>query len=128
MRSEDVMSPRSTSVLPTEHALPPVVVHPGSPMATTPDHDPFSEAFVNAAGHANRLLPAVIHDALVDFVDQPHRSGALLIKGMPIGELPPTPATPTTPATKDHTSEFSLLTVARRLGQPVGYEPERGSE
>jgi alpha-ketoglutarate-dependent taurine dioxygenase len=128
MRSDLSTSARSISAPPAEHALPPMVVHPGTPLATTPDLDPCSEAFVNAAGHANRLLPAVIHDALVDFVDQPHRSGALLIKGMPIGELPPTPATPTTPASKDHTSEFSLLTVARRLGQPVGYEPEHGGD
>jgi len=111
-----------------EHAVAPVVVHPGTPLPQAPTADPRSEAFVNAAGHANRMLPAVIHDALVDFVDQPHRSGALLLKGMPIGTLPATPATPTTTTLKDHTSEFSLLTVARRLGQPVGYEPELGGD
>ncbi len=117
--------------MPTVHAVPVIVVHPGTPVAETPSLDPRSEAFVTAAGHANRLLPAAIHDALVDFVDQPHRSGALLLKGMPIGRLPATPATPTspvTPAMKDCTSEFSLLTVARRLGQPVGYEPEHGGD
>ncbi len=116
----------------TDHALPPVVVHASpwtaTPTASVPVADPMSDVFVNAAGHATRLLPAEIHDALVDFVDQPHRSGALLLKRMPVGELPPTPATPTTPSTKDHTSEFSLLTVARRLGQPVGYEPEHGGD
>jgi alpha-ketoglutarate-dependent taurine dioxygenase len=110
------------------HALPPVVAHDGTVFAPVPATDPRSEAFVSAAGHATRLLPEAIHDALVDFVDQPHRSGALLLKGMPVGELPATPATPTTPTTKDHTSEFSLLTVARRLGQPVGYEPEHGGD
>lgn len=110
------------------HALPPVVRHDGSAIAEIPTVDPCTEAFVSAAGHANRLLPAAIHDALVDFVDQPHLSGALLLKGMPVGELPPTPPTPTTPTAKDHTSEFSLLTVARRLGQPVGYEPEHGGD
>jgi alpha-ketoglutarate-dependent taurine dioxygenase len=118
----------STTALSTEHAPPSVVVHPGTSWAEVPDSDPHTEAFITAAGHANRLLPPAIHDALVDFVDQPHRSGALLLKGMPVGMLPATPATPTTPATKDHTSEFSLLTVARRLGQPVGYEPEHGGD
>jgi L-asparagine oxygenase len=112
------------------HAAPPVVTAPAEvgSLSTIPGADPCSDAFVSAAGHASRLLPAAIHDALVDFVDQPHRSGALLLKGMPIGELPPTPSTPTSPTHKDRTSEFTLLTVARRLGQPVGYEPEHGGD
>jgi L-asparagine oxygenase len=124
MRSVGSVSPTLAST----HALPPVVTHSGAPFAPAPTDDPRSEAFVRAAGHAGRLLPAAIHDALVDFVDQPHRSGALLLKGMPIGSLPATPATPTTHTSKDQTSEFSLLTVARRLGQPVGYEPEHGGD
>ena len=120
---------RSVSeLLPRTHACPQVVTHDGSSVAAVPTVDPASEAFVTAAGHAARLLPAPIHDALVDFVDQPDRSGALLLKGMPVGRLPLTPATPTTPTDKDATSEFSLLTVARRLGQPVGYEPEHGGD
>ena len=40
--------------------------------------------------------------------------------------MPATPSTPTEATTKDSVSEFVLLTVARRLGQPVGYEPEHG--
>jgi hypothetical protein len=118
----------ATTSAPRRHATPPVVHHDGSPAVATPADHPCSSAFVTAAGHAARLLPPAIHDALVDFADQPHRSGALLLKGMPLGELPATPATPTTPAAKDHTSEMTLLTVARRLGQPVGYEPEHGGD
>jgi hypothetical protein len=87
-----------------------------------------ADRFVRAAGHAARSLPAVIHDAIVDFADGGHPSGALLLRGLPIGVLPPTPATPRTPAMKDSVSEFTLLAVARRLGQPVGYEPEHGGE
>ena len=45
-----------------------------------------------------RSLPAEVHDALVDFADSPHQSGALLLRGLPVGDLPPTPPTPTTPA------------------------------
>ena len=86
------------------------------------------EAFVRAAGHAGRLLPPTIHDALVDFADRADQSGAMLVRGLQIGDLPPTPPAPTTPATKDAVSEFTLLTVARRLGQPVGYEPEHGGD
>ena len=80
--------------------------------------------FVRAAGHARRLLPADIHDTLVDFADSPPRSGVLLLRNLPVGQLPATPPTPTTATTKDSASEFVLLTVARCLGQPVGYQPE----
>jgi alpha-ketoglutarate-dependent taurine dioxygenase len=73
-------------------------------------------------------MPTAVHDALVDFADFPHESGAVILRGVPVGTLPPTPATPTTPAQKDPLSEFALLTVARRLGQPVGYGPEHGGD
>lgn len=91
-----------------------------------PSGDPWS--FVRAAGHAGAILPSAAHDALVDFADFPHESGALVLRGVPVGTLPRTPATPTTPADKDAVSEFALLTVARRLGQPVGYGPEHGGD
>jgi hypothetical protein len=84
--------------------------------------------FVRRAGYAGRLLDPAVHDALVDFVDDPGRSGAIVFHGLPIGEIPPTPPHPTAPTGKDLTSEFTLLTVARRLGQPVGYLPELGGE
>ncbi len=114
------------------HVLPPVIDGSDSLRGAFPESlahvQPGSETFVRAAGHAGRLLSPAVHDALVDFADQPHRSGALVIKHLPIGDLPPTPATPTTPTAKDHVSEFTLLAVARRLGQPVGYEPEHGGD
>ncbi len=84
--------------------------------------------FMAAAARAARLLPPEVHDALVEFVDRGEPSGALLLKGMPVGDVPPTPPSPTAPTGKDHVSELSLLTVGRRLGQPVGYEPEHGGE
>lgn len=80
--------------------------------------------FVRAAGRARRLLPADIHDSLVDFADAPPRTGVMLLRHLPIGSLPATPATPTAHTGKDSTSEFLLLSVARCLGQPVGYLPE----
>jgi hypothetical protein len=90
--------------------------------AVEPDHP----AFVRAAGHFARRLPPAVHDALVDFADEAPPSAALLLRGVPIGEVPATPPAPTAPNTKDHVSEFVLLAVARRLGQPVGYLPELG--
>ena len=84
------------------------------------------DGFVRAAGHAGRLLDPALHDALVDFVDDPGPVGSLLLRGVDVGAVPPTPAHPTDPTGKDHRSEFALLTVGRRLGQPVGYAPEHG--
>jgi L-asparagine oxygenase len=60
--------------------------------------------------------------------DQGHPAGALLVRGLPVGLLPATPPSPTAPSTKDTTSETTLLGVARRLGEPVGYLPEHGGD
>jgi L-asparagine oxygenase len=90
------------------------------------DHLDLDEPFVNAAGSAARLLPPTAHDALVAFADRGHRSGALLIRGVDVGAVPPTPPRPAAHRPEHRRSEFALLTVARRLGQPVGYAPEHG--
>ena len=104
------------------------MAHDGSSLPAAPTGDVGCEAFVAAAGHAGRLLAPAVHDALADFASQPHRSGALLLTGLPIGELPATPTSPTARVDKSSVSELTLLTVARRLGQPVGYEPEHGGD
>jgi alpha-ketoglutarate-dependent taurine dioxygenase len=83
---------------------------------------------VEPAGRAARMMPAAVHDALVSFADEPHLSGALLVRGAPIGSFGATPSSPTAVGPKDLTSEFTLLAVARRLGQPVGYLPEHGGD
>jgi L-asparagine oxygenase len=85
-------------------------------------------AFTRAAGHAGRLLPADVHDALVDFGDDGNNAGALLLRGVPVGVLPVTPSVPSSAEKFNKVSEFALLTVARRLGQPVGYSPEHGGD
>lgn len=84
------------------------------------------EALVRTAARLSATLPQPIGEALVDFADHPERSGALLLRNVPVGTLPPTPASPDTTTTKDLTTELTLLAVARRLGQPVGYAPEHG--
>lgn len=83
-----------------------------------------SISFIRAAGHARRQLPAEVHDALVDFADQSPRDGYLLLRNVDIGDVPSTPSTPVAATPKDLHSEFVLLTMARCLGQPVGYRPE----
>ncbi len=112
----------------TQHVQPMTIESPLWPPMTVPSRSTGMERLVRTAGHSARLLPAVVHDALVDFADRAHQSGALLLRGLPLGELPHTPPTPSTPADKDSVSEMTLLTVARRLGQPVGYEPEHGGD
>ena len=112
----------------THHAAPIALTSPSWPERSIPSFGSDPDRFVRAAGHSARLLPPTVHDALVDFADGAHQSGALLRRSLPVGELPFTPPTPMTPADKDSVSEFTLLTVARRLGQPVGYEPEHGGD
>lgn len=112
----------------TDHATP-IVLEPASwPALPTPDVALGDERFVQAAGRFARLLPASVHDALVGFADAAPLSGALLLRGVPIGPLPATPDSPTAATTKTLDTEFVLLAVARRLGQPVGYLPEHGGD
>ena len=92
--------------------------------ATPSDH--LDEELVQLAARGARDLPCAVDDAIVRFASESHRSGALLIRNAPIGQLPPTPDTPESPVAKNLATELTLLTVARRLGQPVGYVPEHG--
>ncbi len=112
----------------TEHATPVVVESPAWAPVSIPDVPLGDERFVRAAGHAARLMPSVVHDALVDFADAAPQTGAIVLRGVPVGTLPHTPESPTAPTHKDLVSEFVLMTAARRLGQPVGYQPEHGGD
>lgn len=112
----------------TEHSVPSIVQSPTWPTLAVPHGRFGDEAFLSAAGHAARLMPALIHDALIDFADSAPPSGALVLRGLPVGDLPLTPESPTARYEKALVSEFTLLTVARRLGQPVGYLPEHGGD
>jgi L-asparagine oxygenase len=116
----------------------PVVRYPSTPQAPHPgpvtvswgDHPGFTgyELTMRSAAHAARELPPPVHDALCDFVDTGNPSGALLVRGVPFGDIPDTPPYPTAPDAHHHMSEFTLLTMARRIGQPVGYLPEHGGD
>lgn len=93
-----------------------------------PDVPINSTDFLKAVAHAGRTLPEPIFNALVDFVDDGPAAGALLLKNMPLGDLPPTPEDPLLADKPDRVSELSLLTVGRLLGRPVGYQPEHGGD
>jgi L-asparagine oxygenase len=115
----------STTSATTTHCAPASVDATDWVMTTTPGDD-LDEELVRLAALGARDLPFEVDDAIVRFASESHRSGALLIRNAPIGELPPTPDTPGSPVDKDLATELTLLTVARRLGQPVGYVPEHG--
>lgn len=85
-----------------------------------------SEAFVRSAAHAGRRVDAASYEAIVDLAGETAGVGALLLRDLPVGVVPTTPADPTEATGKDLVSEFVLLTAARLLGQPVGYRPEHG--
>jgi hypothetical protein len=109
----------------TAHCAPTIVDASQWVAQPTPDAE-LDDELVRTAALRSRDLPIDVDDAIVRFASQPNRCGALLIRNAPIGELPPTPATPDAPVDKDLGTELTLLTIARRLGQPVGYVPEHG--
>ncbi len=109
----------------TAHCAPASVDASGWVLPTAPSQQ-LDEDLVQLAALGARDLPFDVDDAIVRFASESHRCGALLIRHAPIGELPPTPPTPQSPVTKDLATELTLLTIARRLGQPVGYVPEHG--
>lgn len=82
---------------------------------------------VPAAARSARALPAEAHDALAGHLDRPDPTGGLLLRGVPLGPLPRTPASPSA-AEPTPIATGILLTVARFLGQPVGYLPEHGGD
>jgi L-asparagine oxygenase len=115
----------STTSATATHCAPASVDAADWVIRTTPGEE-LDEELVRLAAMGARHLPVEVDDAIVRFASESHRSGALLIRNAPIGELPLTPATPESPVDKDLATELTLLTVARRLGQPVGYVPEHG--
>jgi hypothetical protein len=79
-----------------------------------------------AAAKLGRRIPEAAYDALVEFRVNPPSSGALLVRGVDVGEIGPTPETPLSPAEKDRVSEAALLACGSVLGHIVGYAPELG--
>ncbi len=88
--------------------------------------DHLGEELVHAGAIGGRSLPFTVDDAILRFAVDPPRCGALLVRNVPLGDLPPTPPAPDVRVDKTLATELALLTVARRLGQPVGYVPEHG--
>lgn len=86
------------------------------------------EALVRFATEQSELLPLGLRDRVKQFRTSAQPSGSLLLRGLPIGELPLTPPEPTAPTNKSTATELLLLSVATLLGDPVGYQPEHGGD
>jgi len=109
-------------------SVPPVVEVPGFPALDVPDTVACLDDLARRAGALARTFPAALYETLVDFGDDSGDAGAVVLRPLPLGDLPPTPPTPTTATSKSWASEALLLAAARRLGQPVGYAPEHGGD
>jgi L-asparagine oxygenase len=83
---------------------------------------------VRSATATTTRLPSDVRDALRHVARHGDPSGAVLIRGVPLGRVGATPPSPTARADKDGVSERMLLAAGRTLGQPVGYEPEHGGD
>ena len=110
------------------HATPRTVDVRGWRPAVTNRRPRDDRDLVAAAGRAALTMPQPARQALAELTRHAPQSGALVLRGLPLGDLPPTPATPRQAVRKDCTSELVLLAVGRALGEPVGYEPEHGGD
>jgi alpha-ketoglutarate-dependent taurine dioxygenase len=63
---------------------------------------------------------------LTDFRDRRPRDGVVVVRGVPVGDVPATPGSPAAAAGRNPVSERSLLAAAALLGEAVGYLPEQG--
>ena len=86
------------------------------------------ELLVARARERAAALPGGLAERIATFRRGHERSGSLLVRGLPIGDLPLTPARPNDPTSKTNSTELLLLTVALLLGEPVGYQPEHGGD
>src|SRR5262245_11730471 len=84
------------------------------------------EEFVVLAHRTGGTLPAELRARVSAFAADPGPEGFLLLRGMPVGAVPPTPPRPGVLTGKDRISERTLLAIACLLGEPIGYVQEHG--
>jgi len=93
-------------------------------IASDPTADP--EAFARAARGAIPALPATLTTTLAAFGRHGSPSGAMLVRGLPVGDLPPTPRDPRVLAGLRLPAARCLGVIAAVLGHQCGYAPELG--
>ncbi|HLJ98299.1 MAG TPA: TauD/TfdA family dioxygenase [Streptosporangiaceae bacterium] len=82
------------------------------------------DSFVDQAQRQTCVLPAPLLDALRAFRRHSSRSGGLLIRGMPVFEVPSTPSSPAEAVGTRLTAAGLLGIVAAVIGDQYGFKPE----
>lgn len=98
---------------------------PAALASDAPYGDPASLDFLERTFQA---FPEHVRVSFSAFRSNPSVSGALLVRGIPLGQLPATPPSPRSPLVKDRHTETLLLAAASGLGFPIGYAPEHGGD
>jgi L-asparagine oxygenase len=70
-------------------------------------------------------VPAAVRDGLVHFADGTSRSGYVLIRGLTVGDLPPTPNQHGSQMLDGHGTSGTLRLVADLVGSLIGYQDEK---
>ncbi|WP_405493549.1 TauD/TfdA family dioxygenase [Streptomyces sp. NBC_00096] len=71
-------------------------------------------------------IPAAVREPLLDFAEGTSRTGYLLLRGLRIGELPPTPTGHEANALDGHPTSGTMALVADLVGSLIGYQDEKG--
>jgi L-asparagine oxygenase len=85
------------------------------------------QAWIAEAGLLSHDLPASLRKSLTTYQRDPGRTGALLIRGLPVDEssIPQTPMVSGSAQRKATIPAASLMLVASTLGDPIAYRPEK---
>ncbi|MFI6685555.1 TauD/TfdA family dioxygenase [Streptomyces sp. NPDC050485] len=70
-------------------------------------------------------MPAAVRDGLLSFADGTSRSGFVRLRGLTLGELPPTPTEHGSRALDQHPTSGTLRLVADLVGSLIGYADEK---
>jgi L-asparagine oxygenase len=70
-------------------------------------------------------IPAAVRDGLVRFADGTSRSGFVLVRGLNVGDLPPTPDQHGHHLLDSHPTSGTLRLVADLVGSLIGYQDEK---
>ncbi|MEV4739344.1 TauD/TfdA family dioxygenase [Streptomyces sp. NPDC049555] len=125
-----------TAILESRVSVPTVAVDPYSALAvertvrdlrTAAGGRVDSPEWVAAARDAWSEFPAALRRALADYRRDSGRTGALLVRGLPVGEeeLPDTPSAPDSVQRTATVAAGVLTAVACGLGDPAAFRPEK---
>jgi len=82
----------------------------------------FDDQLLKAVHKSKESLPERVKKAVATFVKESNSNGALLVKGLELGELPPNPADGgISPDKRSTDSEFTILLLTSLLGVPITY-------